>query len=173
MIHSVILVPSLWRVFPITPSSQTDMPSLTIVTLDKEHAFKEKKTVHTKSFSSSSSSFLDITPALQEYLSSPLSFNHHYPHIHIHSLSHKDETHFTSTSTTNTNTTTTSPIEDPTSGEKDTPQPAGRARSRNCPLHTQMTPNADYLRISTPSKTHASQKAVLQTKSSHSRFSPP
>ena len=52
------------------------MPSLTTVTLDKGRAFKYKKTIHTKSSSPSSSSFLDITPALQQYLSSPLSFTH-------------------------------------------------------------------------------------------------
>ena len=66
--HSTVLVSSLWRVFPITLSSQTDMPSLTTVTLDKGRAFRNKKTVHTKSSSSSSPSFLDITPALQYYL---------------------------------------------------------------------------------------------------------
>ena len=44
------------------------MPSLTTVTLDKENAFKCKKTVHVKSPSPSSPSFLDITPALQYYL---------------------------------------------------------------------------------------------------------
>ena len=52
------------------------MPSLTTVALDKSNAFKHKKTVHTKSISSSSPSFLDITPALQQYLSSLLSFTH-------------------------------------------------------------------------------------------------
>ena len=52
------------------------MPSLTTVTLKKGWAFSEKKTLHTKSPSSSSPSFLDITPALQQYLSSPLSFTH-------------------------------------------------------------------------------------------------
>ena len=49
------------------------MPSLTTVSLDKEYAFKCKRTVHTKSPSSSSPSSLDITPALQQYLSFPLS----------------------------------------------------------------------------------------------------
>ena len=44
------------------------MPSLTTVDLDKKYAFRFKKTVHTKSSSSSSPSFLDITPALQYYL---------------------------------------------------------------------------------------------------------
>ena len=76
MIHSIILVPSLWRVFPITLSSQTDMPSLTTVTLHKRWAFSERKTIHTKSSSSSSLSFLDITPALQEYLQFIVSFTH-------------------------------------------------------------------------------------------------
>ena len=57
------------------------MPSLTTVTLDKGRAFKYKKTIHTKSFFPSSSSFLDITPALQQYLSSPLSFTHDSPSI--------------------------------------------------------------------------------------------
>ena len=71
--HSTILVPSLWRVFAITLSSQTDMPSLTTVTLNKDNAFTRKNTVHTKSPSPSSPSSLDITPALQQYLSFPLS----------------------------------------------------------------------------------------------------
>ena len=75
--HSTLLVSSLWRVFPITPSSQADMPSLTTVTLNKKNAFKYKKTVHTKSPSSSSPSFLDITPALQQYLQFIVSFTHH------------------------------------------------------------------------------------------------
>ena len=79
VIHSVILVSSLWRVFPITLSSQADMPSLTTVTLNRRYAFKYKKTVHIKSSSSSSPSFLDITPALQQYLSFPLSFTHTHP----------------------------------------------------------------------------------------------
>ena len=75
MVHSSILVPSLWRVFPITLSSQIDMPSLSTVTLHKD-AFSYKKTVHTKSPSSSSLSFLDITPALQQYLQFIVSFTH-------------------------------------------------------------------------------------------------
>ena len=75
--HSSILVRSLWRVFPITLSSPTDMPSLNTVTLGKECAFKLKKTIHTKSFSPSFPSFLDITPALQEYLQFIVSFTHH------------------------------------------------------------------------------------------------
>ena len=49
------------------------MPSLTTVSLDKKYAFQFKKTVHTKCPSSSSPSSLDITPALQQYLSFPLS----------------------------------------------------------------------------------------------------
>ena len=72
--HSIILIPSLWRVFPITASSQADMPSLTTVMLCKERAFKEIKTIHTESPSSSSPSFLDITPALQYYLQFIVSF---------------------------------------------------------------------------------------------------
>ena len=59
-------------------SSQADMPSLTAVTLNKEYAFKEKKTVHTKSFISSSPSLLDITPALQEYLQFIVSFRRYF-----------------------------------------------------------------------------------------------
>ena len=74
--HSVILVSSLWRVFSFTLSSQTDMPSLTTVTLDKEMAFLCKKTVHTKSPSSPPPLSLDIPPALSAYLSFPLSFTH-------------------------------------------------------------------------------------------------
>ena len=49
------------------------MPSLTTVTLNEYYAFKERITLHTKSPSSSSPSSLDITPALQQYLSFPLS----------------------------------------------------------------------------------------------------
>ena len=52
------------------------MPSLTTVTLTKGRAFKYKKTVHTKSLSSSSPSFLDITPALQQYLQFIVSSTH-------------------------------------------------------------------------------------------------
>ncbi|KAM7458806.1 hypothetical protein BLSTO_00418 [Blastocystis sp. subtype 1] len=51
-----------------------DIPSLTYVTLEKECAFKYKETARTKSPSPSSPSFLDITYALQQYLSFPLSF---------------------------------------------------------------------------------------------------
>lgn len=150
------------------------MPSLTTVTLDKEDTFKYKESIHTKSSSLSPPSFLDITPALQEYLSFPLSFKHHYTHIHIHSLFHKETPSNINNSTSATNTnTTTSLTESPTSEEKDTPQPAGRARSRSYPLHIQMTPNADCLRISTPSKQHGSRRAAPQTKSSHFQYSPP
>ena len=66
----------------ITLSSQTDMPSLTAVTLEKEYAFIEKKTVLTKSLISSSPSLLDITPALQEYLQFIVSFTHFSFSIH-------------------------------------------------------------------------------------------
>ena len=86
VLHSSVLVSSLWRVFPISLSSQTDMPSLTTVALNKYVAFHYKKTVHTKSPSPSSPSFLDITPALQKYLFFPLSFthaSHHQIHIHV------------------------------------------------------------------------------------------
>ena len=58
--------------------SQTDMPSLTTVTLIKEHTFREKKTVHTKSPFPPSPSFLDITPALQQYLQFIVSFIRHF-----------------------------------------------------------------------------------------------
>ena len=75
--HVAILAPSLWRVFHSILSSQTDMPSLTTVTLDKNYTFKYKKTVHTKSLSSSSPSFLDITPALRQYLKFIVSFTRH------------------------------------------------------------------------------------------------
>ena len=50
------------------------MPSLTTVILIKGIAFREKKTIHTKSSSSPTPSFLDITPALQKYLKYSLSF---------------------------------------------------------------------------------------------------
>ena len=49
------------------------MHSLTTVTLDKAFAFRYKKTLHTKSFLSTSSSFLEITSALQDYLGIPPS----------------------------------------------------------------------------------------------------
>ena len=74
MLHSAFLILSLWRVFPFTLSSQTDMPSLSTVTLDKRFAFTRKNTIHTKSSSSSSPSFLDITPALQQYIQLIVSF---------------------------------------------------------------------------------------------------
>ena len=51
------------------------MPSLTTVTLNKD-AFRKRKTLHTKSALPSSPSFLDITPALREYLKYPLSSTH-------------------------------------------------------------------------------------------------
>ena len=54
--------------------SQTDIPSLITATLSKAYAFSEKKTIHTNSISSSSLSFLDITPALQQYLQFIVSF---------------------------------------------------------------------------------------------------
>ena len=47
------------------------MPSLTTVTLDKRYAFYYKITIHTKSSSSSSLSFLDITSALERVLNAP------------------------------------------------------------------------------------------------------
>lgn len=55
-------------------SSPTDIPSLTTVTLTKGYAFSRKETLHTKSLSPSSSSFLDITRILQSFLEFPLSF---------------------------------------------------------------------------------------------------
>ena len=58
------------------------MPSLTTVTLNKGVTFKYKKTIYTKSPSSSTPSFLDITPALQYYLSFPLSFTPYSPIPH-------------------------------------------------------------------------------------------
>ena len=79
VLHSAILVSSLWRVFPITLSSPTDIPSLTTITLP--YAFKRRKNIHTKSSSSSSPSFLDITPALQQFLKYPLSSTHDSPSI--------------------------------------------------------------------------------------------
>ena len=41
-----------------------------------QYAFKYKDNIHTKSSSSSSSSFLDITPALQHYLQFIVYFTH-------------------------------------------------------------------------------------------------
>ena len=52
------------------------MPSLTTVTLNEYYAFSHIEAIQTKSYSSSSPSFLDITPALQQYLSFHLSFTH-------------------------------------------------------------------------------------------------
>ena len=75
--HSTALVPSRWRVCLITLSSQADMPSFTTVTLTEGIAFKRSSTVHTKSPSPSSPSSLDITPALLQYLSFPLSSTNH------------------------------------------------------------------------------------------------
>ena len=101
VIHSTILVSSLWRVLPIILSSLVDIPSLITVRLNKKGTFKEKKPVHTRSSSSSTPSFLDITPALQQYLQFIVSFTHisssnphpcsyqlqsqqhHHNHIHI------------------------------------------------------------------------------------------
>ena len=88
--HSTVLVPSLWRVILITLSSQTDMPSLTTVTLNKGWAFKCKKTVNVKSPSSYSPSFLDITPALQEYLQFIVSFTFPSQHQIAVFISHND-----------------------------------------------------------------------------------
>ena len=71
------------------------MPSLTTVTLYKRYAFRKKNTIHTKSSSSSSLSFLDITPALSDYLSFPLfsyttsicvNYNHHPSITRFHSM---------------------------------------------------------------------------------------
>ena len=76
VVYSTILAPSLWRVFSITLSSPTDMPSLTTVTLDRDLTFL-KKTIHTKSTSSFSPSCLDITPALERYLSE----ENHFPNL--------------------------------------------------------------------------------------------
>ena len=73
-LYSNILVTSLWRVILASISSQTDMPSLTTVTLNKYYAFQCKKTVHTKSISFSSPSFLDISPVLKRYLQLIVSF---------------------------------------------------------------------------------------------------
>ena len=58
------------------------MPSLTAFNLNNCSAFSWKETVHTKSPSPSSPSFLDITPTLQRYLSFPLSFTHDSSHVH-------------------------------------------------------------------------------------------
>ena len=57
-------------------SSQTDIPSLTTITLDDDYVFAIKETVHTNSSSSSSPSFIDITPALQHYLQFIIYFTH-------------------------------------------------------------------------------------------------
>ena len=86
MVHSRIFAPSLWRVFPITLLSQTDVPSLNAVSLRKASAFSKKKTVQTKSPPPSPPSSLDITPTLQKHLCFPLSFthaSHHQFHSHV------------------------------------------------------------------------------------------
>ena len=84
VIHSTILVSSLWRVLPIILSSLVDIPSLITVRLNKKGTFKEKKPVHTRSSSSSTPSFLDITPALQQYLQFIVSFTR-YSHLNTKS----------------------------------------------------------------------------------------
>ena len=72
------------------------MPSLTTVTLTKRCAFSRKKTIHTKSPSSSSPSFLDIAPALSDYLSFPLSFTQYsfseFPPAATHPSSFQEKT---------------------------------------------------------------------------------
>ena len=82
-----------------TLSSPADMPSLTTVVLFWGRAFTEKKAVHTKSVSSSSCSFLDITYALERYLRFTVSFT---CNLHLcqfqssplyHSFSLKEYTH--------------------------------------------------------------------------------
>ena len=57
-------------------SSHTDIPSLTTVSPSMQYAFQCKKTVHINSSSSSSPSFIDITPALQHYLQFIVSFTY-------------------------------------------------------------------------------------------------
>ena len=73
--HSWILVTSLWSVIPIWWLSQTDIPSLTTVSLDKELAFF-RGFAHPWSSSSSSCWFLEITPALSYYLKFLPSYTH-------------------------------------------------------------------------------------------------
>ena len=65
----------------LTLSSQTDIPSLTTVTLNIDDAFSEKKAIHARSSSSSSPSFLDITSALMLYLSEGDSTPHFMPYL--------------------------------------------------------------------------------------------
>ena len=60
MIHSGILVASLWRVFPITQTSHPDMPSLTTVTLPNAFSFKFKNVTIRGSCLSCSPSYIDI-----------------------------------------------------------------------------------------------------------------
>ena len=67
-------VTSLWRVLPITLSSQADIPSLTNVVLVERYTFRRLESTHVKSPSSSSSSCLDITPALQQFIHFIVSF---------------------------------------------------------------------------------------------------
>ena len=66
------------------------MPSLTTVTLDKEYAFQNKETLHTKSSSSSPPSFLDITRALQQYLKFIVSFTFSSQHQIAVFISHNN-----------------------------------------------------------------------------------
>ena len=67
------------------------MPSLTTVILSKSYAFEEQRIANTGSSSSSSPSFLDITPALQEYL------------FHLSSTHLSSQTHLSYQQTHNTN----------------------------------------------------------------------
>ena len=73
-------VSSLSKALLHTCISLLDMPSLTNVVLNKQYAFKNKKTVNARSDLSSSLSFLDITPALSQYLQYPSFLSHaHLP----------------------------------------------------------------------------------------------
>ena len=77
--HSAILVPSLWRVLPIILSSQTDMPSLTTVTLP--HAFECRNQLSYKSNHNQRGLWIDIG----EFINHP-SIPKPNPHANVHSL---------------------------------------------------------------------------------------
>ena len=77
--HSSILVPSLWKVFLITLSSQTDMPSLTTVSLP--HAFECRNQLSYKSNHNQRGLWIDIG----EFINHP-SIPKPNPHANVHSL---------------------------------------------------------------------------------------
>lgn len=87
-LHSAILVWSLWRVVLITLSSPADVPNIGVTYLDEGVAFSKKKTVHIKSSSSVSPSFLDVGYGLERFFLFIVSFT---PFKTNNSLQHSKE----------------------------------------------------------------------------------